>query len=303
MARDGPFPPAKGKAKAFGPPTRVTPRLAALSAATSSLPPKKRPIQKAAGEGTSKAAAKSFRKRFQRLAATGRTSFQAPKIQEVIAVISDSEPKSEMVKEAENVEEDPEEDPVEEPQEAGIEEEDEEDPKEDPMEENDVEEGVRVEDDFVDYWALVRFDSENSVGNDYRFAGNAGPINSSVGSCTEDCAIFKCGEDIVGSSGTEIKMAKIGVEVAKKDARNEEITKKSLEANSDGYAYAPMVTCVRIAKTWASRLSWNRTLSYAPKAPCAYAPKAEFELINKGRPHYFGRALHTPFTLVLVLVS
>ncbi|MED6113636.1 hypothetical protein PIB30_072716 [Stylosanthes scabra] len=35
----------------------------------------------------------------------------------------------------------------------------------------------------------------------------------------------------------------IGVEVAKEGMRNEEITKKSLEANSDAYAYAPMVAC------------------------------------------------------------
>ncbi|MED6158809.1 hypothetical protein PIB30_036222 [Stylosanthes scabra] len=57
-----------------------------------------------------------------------------------------------------------------------------------------------------------------------------------------------------------MEQAKIGAEVAKEGARNEEITKKSLEANSDAYVYAPMVTCIRIAKTWASRLSWNRTL-------------------------------------------
>ncbi|MED6173673.1 hypothetical protein PIB30_061803 [Stylosanthes scabra] len=152
MACNGPSPSIKEKAKAFGPPTQASPRLATLrshpvanpqpetpvtptiSAPTSSLPPKKRLIQKAASEGTSKAAAKSFGRRSQRLAAIGRTSFQAPKVQEVIAVSNDSKPELEMVKEAEDEEEDPEEDPVEEPQEARIEEEDEEDPKEDPIE-------------------------------------------------------------------------------------------------------------------------------------------------------------------------
>ncbi|MED6171570.1 hypothetical protein PIB30_041866 [Stylosanthes scabra] len=39
--------------------------------------------------------------------------------------------------------------------------------------------------------------------------------------------------------------------------RNEEITKKSLEANLAAYADAPMVICVRIYKTWASRRSWK----------------------------------------------
>ncbi|MED6210386.1 hypothetical protein PIB30_063621 [Stylosanthes scabra] len=65
----------KGKGKTYGPPIRASPRLAALRAQsvanpqpetlvvpaviapTLSLPPKKRPIQKAAGEGTSKATA------------------------------------------------------------------------------------------------------------------------------------------------------------------------------------------------------------------------------------------------------
>ncbi|MED6139568.1 hypothetical protein PIB30_085053 [Stylosanthes scabra] len=74
------------------------------------------------------------------------------------------------------MEEDPEEAPVEAPQGAEIE--------EDPMEENAAEEGVRVEDDFADYWAL----------------------------------------------------ATIGVEVAKESARNEKITKKSLEAKFSAYA-------------------------------------------------------------------
>ncbi|MED6137606.1 hypothetical protein PIB30_066529 [Stylosanthes scabra] len=104
MARNGPSPSPKGKAKAYGPLTQVSSRLAALrsqpaanpqpetpvtptiSAPTSSLPPKKRLIQKAAGY----------------------TFFRAPKEQEVIVVSSDSEPEPEMVKEVEDVEEDPE---------------------------------------------------------------------------------------------------------------------------------------------------------------------------------------------------
>ncbi|MED6137649.1 hypothetical protein PIB30_066918 [Stylosanthes scabra] len=168
MARNKPHPSTKGKAKAYVPPTRAFPRLVVLrsqpaanpqhetpvtptiSAPTSSLPPKKRPIQKAAGEGTSTIAAQSFRRRSQRIAAIGRTFFQAPKVQEVISVSSDSEPESEMVKEAEDVEEDPKEDAVEAPQEVGIEEEGEEDPEEDPMEENAAEKGVCVGVDFAD---------------------------------------------------------------------------------------------------------------------------------------------------------
>ncbi|MED6116622.1 hypothetical protein PIB30_101925 [Stylosanthes scabra] len=143
MARNGLSPSAKGKAKAFGPLTRASPRLVALrsqpaanpqpetpvtptiSAPTSSLPPKKRPIQK------------------------GGRRRHLQSCSEFLP--SDSEPEPEMVKETEDVEEDPEEDPVEEPEEAWIEEEDEEDPKEDPMEENVAEEAVRVEDDFLEY--------------------------------------------------------------------------------------------------------------------------------------------------------
>ncbi|MED6149562.1 hypothetical protein PIB30_063678 [Stylosanthes scabra] len=161
MARNGPSPSAKGKAKAYRLLTRAFPRLATLrsqavansqpeapvilatNVPTSSLPLKKRPIQKKACEGTSKAAARSFCKRSQRIAAIGHTFFQASEEQEVIAVSSDSEPEPKMVKEVENVEEDPEEDPVEVPQGAGIEEEDEEDPEEDPMEENAAKDGVR----------------------------------------------------------------------------------------------------------------------------------------------------------------
>ncbi|MED6133468.1 hypothetical protein PIB30_028534 [Stylosanthes scabra] len=152
MARNEPSPSDKGKAKAYGPPTRASPRLAALrsqpaanpqtetpvtptiSASTSSMLPKKRPTQKVVGEGTSKAATQSFK--------------------------SDPEPEPEKVEEAEDMEEDPEEDPVEAPQGTGIEEEDEEDPEEDPMEENVAEEGVRIEDDFADYWALAKIGAE-----------------------------------------------------------------------------------------------------------------------------------------------
>ncbi|MED6174435.1 hypothetical protein PIB30_068936, partial [Stylosanthes scabra] len=109
MAPNGPSPSAKGKGKAYRPPTRASPRLTALRsqsganpqpktpvtpvviAPTPSLPPKKHPIQKAADKGTSKAAAQSFRRRSQRITAIGHTFIQAPKEQEVIAISSDSE--------------------------------------------------------------------------------------------------------------------------------------------------------------------------------------------------------------------
>ncbi|MED6164304.1 hypothetical protein PIB30_088422 [Stylosanthes scabra] len=140
MARKGPSPSAKGKAKAYGPPTQASPRLAAMrsqpaansqpetpvtqaiNAPTSSLPPKKRPIQKKAG----------------------RIFFQAPKEKEVNALSSKSEPEHKIAGKEENVEEDPEEGPEEE-------EEEEVNPEEDPEEENATEKGVRVEDDFADY--------------------------------------------------------------------------------------------------------------------------------------------------------
>ncbi|MED6115581.1 hypothetical protein PIB30_091987 [Stylosanthes scabra] len=128
-----------------------------------------------------KGSTQSFKRRSQRIAAIGRTFFQPPKKQEAITISSDPEPEPEKVEEAEDVEEDPEEDPVETPQGAGIKEDDKENPEEDPMEENAAEEGVRVEDDFTDYRALVRSDSENRVGNDYRFTGNVAPANSPVG--------------------------------------------------------------------------------------------------------------------------
>ncbi|MED6126543.1 hypothetical protein PIB30_079500 [Stylosanthes scabra] len=51
-------------------------------------------------------------------------------------------------------------------------------------EENAAEKGVCVEDDFADYWALVRSDSEIGVENDYRFTGNIEPAANSAGSCT-----------------------------------------------------------------------------------------------------------------------
>ncbi|MED6201203.1 hypothetical protein PIB30_092624 [Stylosanthes scabra] len=53
---------------------------------------------------------------------------------------------------------------------------------------------------------------------------------------------------------TKDVMDKIGAEVAKKARGTRKNTKKSLGGNSDAYAYTPMVTCVRIAKTWVSRL-------------------------------------------------
>ncbi|MED6208597.1 hypothetical protein PIB30_046858 [Stylosanthes scabra] len=170
MARNEPSLSTKGNAKAYGPPTQASPRLAALRARsvpnpqpetpvtpaiiapTPSLPPKKRSIQKAAGEGTSKAG--KMRMWNKILKRVRRRHIRVPEMEEK---------------------------------------EEEEDPEEDPEEENAVEEGVREEDDFMDYWALVRSDSEDSVGNDYCFWnydgdlpnwGNAEPANSSVGSCT-----------------------------------------------------------------------------------------------------------------------
>ncbi|MED6137468.1 hypothetical protein PIB30_065298 [Stylosanthes scabra] len=165
---------AKGKAKAYGPPTRASPRIAALrsqSAAnpqpetpvtpavttpTPTLPPKKRPIQKAAG----------------------RTFIQTPKEQEVIAISSDSEPElaikdtiHEIVEMEEDEEEDPEEDSEEAPQDAEVEAkvEAKEDPEEDPEEESAAEEVLREEDDFTDYWELVDSDLEDAAGDDSHF--------------------------------------------------------------------------------------------------------------------------------------
>ncbi|MED6173582.1 hypothetical protein PIB30_060899 [Stylosanthes scabra] len=215
MTSDKPSPSAKEKAKAFGPPTRASPRLAALRSQsavnsqpetpvipavpapatakrtarmfvksysmklvyrdgpsnivpTPSFPPKKRLIQKEAGESTSKATVQSFRKQSQRIAALGRPSPNAPKDDsELELALEDTV--HEIVEMDEEVEEDPEEDPEEAPQNAGIEEEEEEDPEEDPEEESAAEEVLCGEDNYVDYWALVDFESENAVGDDPRF--------------------------------------------------------------------------------------------------------------------------------------
>ncbi|MED6209981.1 hypothetical protein PIB30_059802 [Stylosanthes scabra] len=169
-------------------------------APTLSLPPKKPPIQKAAGEGTSKAAAQSIRRRSQRIATLGRPSPSAPKERVVIVVSSDSKPEPaledtihEILEMDEEVEEDPKEDPEEAPQDAGIEEE-EEDPEEDPEEESAAEKVLHGEDDYDDYWDLVESNSESSIGNDPRFWnydgdlpdwGKADPANSYSGSCTD----------------------------------------------------------------------------------------------------------------------
>ncbi|MED6194583.1 hypothetical protein PIB30_029961 [Stylosanthes scabra] len=97
----------------------VTP---AISTPTSRLPLKKRPIQREAGEGTSKVVATSSRRRSQRLTTLSRTFHLAPKEQEVIAISSDSEPEP-ALKEASNgvagkdeTEDKPGEDPKEVPQ-------------------------------------------------------------------------------------------------------------------------------------------------------------------------------------------
>ncbi|MED6186735.1 hypothetical protein PIB30_069561 [Stylosanthes scabra] len=52
--------------------------------------------------------------------------------------------------------------------------------------------------------------------------------------------------------------AKFGGEVAKESARNEKIAKKSLKAPEPMHTHQRSL-CVRIAITWASRPSWNRT--------------------------------------------
>ncbi|MED6188506.1 hypothetical protein PIB30_086624 [Stylosanthes scabra] len=101
MARTRSTPLAKGKAKLYRPPTRASPRLAALrsqgtvqpqpeapvtptvSIPKPSLPPKKRPIPREVREGTSKAATTHIRRHSQRLAALSRVSRQAPKDQEL----------------------------------------------------------------------------------------------------------------------------------------------------------------------------------------------------------------------------
>ncbi|MED6123254.1 hypothetical protein PIB30_047409 [Stylosanthes scabra] len=195
MARNRPSPSAKGKANAYGPPTRASPRLTALrsqpaangqpetpvtptiGAPTSTLPPKKCPIPKKTGEGTSKAASRSFRRRSQRIAAIGRTFFQEAEKEKVIALSSDSEP--EKIK---KVKEGPEEDPAEAPQGAGIEEED---------PEQVAEQGAHDEDNITAFWASMNFSFESIVGNDYRNYDdhldnwrNAEPAASSAGSCT-----------------------------------------------------------------------------------------------------------------------
>ncbi|MED6158721.1 hypothetical protein PIB30_035450 [Stylosanthes scabra] len=154
MAHNGPSPLAKGKCK---PETLVT---LAITAPALSLPPKKRPIPKGADEGTSKAAARSFCKRSQRITAIDRTFNQAPTEQEVIAISSDCEPKP-TLKETSNgilennddMEEDPDEDPQEAPQNDEVE-----DEEEDPEEEQEEAAGgggakgmSLKEDDFADF--------------------------------------------------------------------------------------------------------------------------------------------------------
>ncbi|MED6123250.1 hypothetical protein PIB30_047405 [Stylosanthes scabra] len=109
MARSRPSPSAKGKAKAYAPPTRASPRLAALWAKASppsptpppspvpSLPLKKRAIPYAtlvpplaARKGTSKMSAQPIHRRSQRIIARGGTSTSAPK-EKVVIAISNSE--------------------------------------------------------------------------------------------------------------------------------------------------------------------------------------------------------------------
>ncbi|MED6171571.1 hypothetical protein PIB30_041867 [Stylosanthes scabra] len=153
MAPNGPSPSVKGKGKAYGPPTRASPMLADLRS-----------------------------QRSQRIAAIGRTFFQAPKEQEVIIVSSDLEPEPMIGGKEED---------------AGMEEEEEEeDHEKDPEEENAAEEGVREEDDFANYWALVRSDSENSVGNDYHFWNYDGDLPN-WGTQNQPTALLEAAQDLL----------------------------------------------------------------------------------------------------------
>ncbi|MED6138920.1 hypothetical protein PIB30_079048 [Stylosanthes scabra] len=63
----------------------------------------------------------------------------------------------------------------------------------------------------------------------------------------------------------------------KRERRTRKSRRKAWRPNSDAYAYAPRLMCVRIAKTWAEPPSWNWTLCVHTKTPYAYAPEAEFE--------------------------
>ncbi|MED6126194.1 hypothetical protein PIB30_075991 [Stylosanthes scabra] len=56
------------------------------------------------------------------------------------------------------------------------------------------------------------------------------------------------------------KSSPFGAEVAKESARNEKIAKKSLGPNPEPMRMHQRGLCIRIAMTWASRPSWNRTI-------------------------------------------
>ncbi|MED6170481.1 hypothetical protein PIB30_031360 [Stylosanthes scabra] len=187
------FPSAKGKDKAYGAPTRDSPRLSAMRAQmppfspallpslTPSLPLTKRPIPPdaldphlAATKITPDVSAQSICRRYQRIAARGGCSVSKPKEKVVITISSDDEPGPKLedtleekaeLDEDENQEEDPEEDPEEVPQDAEVEEEQEyyeEDPE---KVEGEAEKILQGEDDFADYFALEVFDSIDVVGD------------------------------------------------------------------------------------------------------------------------------------------
>ncbi|MED6187287.1 hypothetical protein PIB30_075005 [Stylosanthes scabra] len=173
MARNAPSPSAKGKCKATTSPQFEIRTALAANVPTSSLLPKKRPIPKRVGEGTSKAATSSFCRRSQRIVAIGHTFFQEAEKEEVIALSSDSEP--------EKVEEDPEGAPADAPQEAAIEE----NPKEA------AGGNTQDEDNLADFWASIDLSSGSNDWNDYwNYDGdldnwrNAEPAASSGRSCT-----------------------------------------------------------------------------------------------------------------------
>ncbi|MED6113150.1 hypothetical protein PIB30_068148 [Stylosanthes scabra] len=71
------------------------------------------------------------------------------------------------------------------------------------------------------------------------------PVTPAINAPTSSLPIKKCPLNKVAGEGNDkpdfdgAVNAKFGAEVAKKSARNEKITKKSLKAKSRAYAYAP----------------------------------------------------------------
>ncbi|MED6138411.1 hypothetical protein PIB30_074010 [Stylosanthes scabra] len=191
MARGEPSPSAKGKAKAYAPSNRTSPRLAVLRAKASPSSPTPPPSPTSSLPQNT-----NFPSRSGRITTRGGPSTVAPKEKVVIEISSDTEPDPkledtirEVVEMDEDREEDPEEDSEEAPQDAKVEENPEEDPEE---KQDEVEEHFRGEDDYKDYWQLEDSESENVLGDDPRFGNyddlsdwqNAEPADSSARSYT-----------------------------------------------------------------------------------------------------------------------